>query len=259
MSYDEHPSSIETDFEILSRSEEPKNKPDTKTILKHLALFVLTFISVSVVSSIFVGLGNGISTIGPLVLPGTEDLLRGALFASLLLSFLTFHEFGHYFAAVYHNIKVSLPYYIPLPVGIGTLGAVIRIKEKIHQTKKLFDIGIAGPIAGFIVSLIVLIVGFATLPEPSHVQNFGGHEELKAYVAQTGEYPTEILSQDEGTVLIFGNTILYGFLASLFDNVPPLWEMYHYPWLLAGWFGLFFTALNLMPVGQLDGGHILYS
>ena len=259
LSYDEHPSSIETDFEILSRSEEPKNKPDTKTILKHLALFVLTFISVSVVSSIFVGLGNGISTIGPLVLPGTEDLLRGALFASLLLSFLTFHEFGHYFAAVYHNIKVSLPYYIPLPVGIGTLGAVIRIKEKIHQTKKLFDIGIAGPIAGFIVSLIVLIVGFSTLPEPSHVQNFGGHEELKAYVAQTGEYPTEILSQDEGTVLIFGNTILYGFLASLFDNVPPLWEMYHYPWLLAGWFGLFFTALNLMPVGQLDGGHILYS
>jgi len=176
LSNDEHPSSIETDFEILSRSEESKNKPDTKTILKHLALFVLTFISVSVVSSIFVGLGNGISTIGPLVLPGTEDLLRGVLFASLLLSFLTFHEFGHYFAAVYHNIKVSLPYYIPLPVGIGTLGAVIRIKEKIHQTKKLFDVGVAGPIAGFVVSLIVLIVGFATLPEPSHVQSFGGHD-----------------------------------------------------------------------------------
>ena len=104
----------------------------------------------------------------------------------------------------------------------------------------MFDVGVAGPIAGFVVSLIVLIVGFATLPEPSHVQSFGGHEELKVYVAQIGEYPTEILSEDEGTVLIFGNTILYGFLASLFDNVPPLWEMYHYPWLLAGWFGLFF-------------------
>ena len=259
LSNDDHQTSIETEFEIISRSEEPKNKPDTKTVLKHLALFVLTFISVSIVSSVLVGFGSGTSIIGPLVLPGQGDLMRGVLFASLLLSFLTFHEFGHYYAAVYHKIKVSLPYYIPLPLGIGTMGAVIRIKEKIHQTKKLFDVGVAGPIAGFVVSLIILIVGFATLPEPSHVQNFAGHEELKAYVAQTGEYPTEVLSSEEGAVVIFGNTILYGFLASLFENVPPLWEMYHYPWLLAGWFGLFFTALNLMPVGQLDGGHILYS
>ncbi|MEP1152537.1 MAG: site-2 protease family protein [Balneola sp.] len=259
MSYDDQKSPIETDFEIISRSEGPKNKPDVKTILKHLALFLLTFLSVSVVSSIFVGFGEGVSSFGPLTLPGTEDLIRGALFAFLLLSFLTFHEFGHYFAAVYHNIKVSLPYFIPLPAGIGTLGAVIRIKERIDHTKKLFDVGVAGPIAGFIVSLIVLIVGFATLPEPSYVENFAGHEELKAYVAQTGEYPTEVLSESEGMIIIFGDTILYGFLSSLFDNVPPLWEMYHYPFLLAGWFGLFFTALNLMPVGQLDGGHILYS
>jgi membrane-associated protease RseP (regulator of RpoE activity) len=250
---------IEANYEVIAQKRVSKNKPDAKTITKHLVLFVLTFISVSVVSSIFVGFGNGTTLIGPLMLPSPTDLLRGVLFASLLLSFLTFHEFGHYFAAVYHKIKVSLPYYIPLPLGIGTLGAVIRIKEKIHQTKKLFDVGIAGPIAGFIVSLIVLLIGFATLPEPSFVENFSGHEELKAYVAQTGEFPTEVLSEDEGSVIIFGNTLLYGFLSSFFDNVPPLWEMYHYPWLLAGWFGLFFTALNLMPVGQLDGGHILYS
>ncbi len=250
---------IEAKSEVLPTKKEFKNKPDTKTILKHLGLFVLTFISVSVVGSVFVGFGDGTFIIGPLILPGAEDLLRGVLFATLLLSFLTFHEFGHYFAAVYHNIKVTLPYYIPLPVGIGTLGAVIRIKEKIHQTKKLFDIGVAGPLAGFIVSLIILIVGFATLPEPNYVQNFGGHEELKEYVARTGEYPENVLGGAEGMTIVFGNTLLYGFLASMFDNVPPLWEMYHYPWLLAGWFGLFFTALNLMPVGQLDGGHILYS
>ena len=259
MSYDSPKSNVDADFEILSQNRYSKNKPDAKTIAKHLGLFVLTFISVSVVGSVFVGYGSGFTQIGPIVLPGTQDLLRGVLFASLLLSFLTFHEFGHYFAAVYHNIKVSLPYYIPLPVGIGTLGAVIRIKEKIHRTKELFDIGIAGPIAGFIVSFIILIVGFANLPDPSHVQNFAGHEELKAYVAQTGTFPTEVLSSNEGTVIIFGETLLYNFLASFFENVPPLWEMYHYPFLLAGWFGLFFTALNLMPVGQLDGGHILYS
>jgi len=175
LSKNEPNSSIETHFEILDRKEEPKNKPDTKTILKHLGLFILTFISVSILSSLFVGYGQGVTMLGPVALPGQEDLLRGVLFATLLLSFLTFHEFGHYFAAVYHNIKVSLPYYIPLPVGIGTLGAVIRIKEKIHQTKKLFDVGVAGPVAGFIVSLIVLLIGFSTLPEPSHVENFAGH------------------------------------------------------------------------------------
>lgn len=252
-------SSIEAEFELLSAKEEPKNKPDARTIFRHALLFVLTFISVSVVGSVFVGFGDGTSIIGPLILPAAGDLLRGVLFATLLLSFLTFHEFGHYFAAVYHNIKVTLPYYIPLPLGIGTLGAVIRIKERIHQTKQLFDIGIAGPIAGFIVSLIVLMIGFATLPEPEFIMNFSGHEEIKEYVSQTGEFPDEVFGGEEGMTIVFGNTLLYGFLASFFDNVPPLWEMYHYPFLLAGWFGLFFTALNLMPVGQLDGGHILYS
>ncbi len=250
---------ISADFEIISQSDEPKNKPNLNTILKHLGLFIATFITISVIGSVFVGFGEGITLLGPLALPGSDDLLRGALFATLLLSFLTFHEFGHYFAAVYHRISVSLPYYIPLPLGIGTLGAVIRIKERIHETKKLFDIGIAGPLAGFIVSLIVLFIGFTTLPDPSFVQNFSGHEELKAYVAEYGSYPTEQLTTPDGSTLIVGETLLYTFTSSFFDNVPPMWEMYHFPFLFAGWLGLFFTALNLMPVGQLDGGHILYS
>ncbi len=250
---------ISADFEIISRVDEPKNKPNLKTILKHLGLFLTTFITVSVIGTVFVGFGGEIIFLGPLALPGSDDLMRGALFATLLLSFLTFHEFGHYFAAVYHRISVTLPYYIPLPLGIGTLGAVIRIKEKIHETKKLFDIGIAGPLAGFIVSLIVLIIGFSTLPDPSFVQNFSGHEELKAYVSEHGTYPTEQLTTEDGSTLIVGNTLLFTFISSFFENVPPMWEMYHFPFLFAGWLGLFFTALNLMPVGQLDGGHILYS
>lgn len=195
----------------------------------------------------------------PFAIPNTVDLLRGLLFAGLLLAFLTFHEFGHYFAAVHHNIKVSLPYYIPLPLGIGTLGAVIRIKEPIRRMHKLFDVGAAGPVAGFIVALSVLLIGFATLPEPSYVQNFAGHEQLKEYVAVNGAYPDFITDENEQGVLTVGNTLLYSALASMFENVPPMWEMYHYPFLFAGWLGLFFTALNLMPVGQLDGGHILYS
>ncbi|WP_020403798.1 site-2 protease family protein [Gracilimonas tropica] len=248
---------ITTDFEVISSTEEQKNNPDTKTKLKHLGLFLLTLCFVTLTGANFVGFDP---ILFPFGIPNTQDILRGLLFAGLLLSFLTVHEFGHYFAAVKHNIRVTLPYYIPIPIGIGTMGAVIRIKERIRKMHQLFDVGASGPVAGFIVALIVLLVGFATLPEPDYVQNFSGHEELKEYVAQNGTYPDFITDEVEGQgVLTIGNTLLYTALASMFENVPPMWEMYHYPFLFAGWLGLFFTALNLMPVGQLDGGHILYS
>lgn len=247
---------VNADFETISSVEEPKNKPGRKTILKHLGLFLLTVFFVTMTGANFVGFDP---VLFPFAIPNTVDLLRGLLFAGLLLSFLTVHEFGHYFAAVYHKIKVTLPYYIPIPIGIGTLGAVIRIKEPIRRMHKLFDVGAAGPVAGFVVALTVLLVGFSTLPEPDYVQNFAGHEELKEYVSENGTYPDFITDETEQGVLTIGNTLLYSALASMFDNVPPMWEMYHYPFLFAGWLGLFFTALNLMPVGQLDGGHILYS
>lgn len=236
----------------------PKNKPTKKTILKHLGLFILTFASVSIVSTLLVGLPTD-KLLWGFIPTSEEGLLRGVLFASLLLGFLTVHEFGHYFAAVFHKVKVSLPYYIPIPLGIGTLGAVIRIKEQIHNTKKLFDIGAAGPLAGFIVSLIVLFIGFFTLPDISYLNEFGDHNYIIENYQTTGEFPDEPIVQEGQMVLFFGGTPLYNFLSSLFENAPPLWEIQHYPFLLAGWFGLFFTALNLMPVGQLDGGHILYS
>lgn len=241
--------------------EAPKNKPDARTIFRHVVLFVLTFISVSFVSTFLVGKSLETVTIGsiPIPFPPQSDLLRGVLFASLLLSFLTIHEFGHYFAAVFHKVRVTLPYYIPIPVGIGTLGAVIRIKEQINETKKLFDIGAAGPIAGFVVSLIILFIGFATLPDAEFLNEFGDHSYVVEYFNEHGVYPDEPHLEEGQIAFFFGDTPLYHFISSMFDNAPPLWEIMHYPFLLAGWFGLFFTALNLMPVGQLDGGHILYS
>lgn len=256
MSQELYPEDIESEFEVISRKAEPKNKPDTKTILKHLGLFVLTLFFVTMTGANFVGFEP---VLFPFAIPETQDLLRGFLFATLLLGFLTFHEFGHYFAAVYHKVRVTLPYYIPIPVGIGTLGAVIRIKERIKKVHKLFDVGVAGPIAGFVVAFTVLLIGFSTLPEPDYINNFAGHEPIKEYVAENGTFPSSVEIVEEQEVLTVGNTLLYSFLASMFDNVPPMWEMYHYPFLFAGWLGLFFTALNLMPVGQLDGGHILYS
>lgn len=235
------------------KSPAPKNKPTFVEILKHSALFVATFACVTFFGIIFVGQDVGAESY-------LDMWPHGALFAALLLGFLATHEFGHYFAAVYHNVKVSLPYFIPVPLGIGTIGAVIRIKEQVQSTRKLFDIGIAGPIAGFVVSLGVLLYGFATLPEPTFIENFSGHEAVINHIQETGTFPEESPETPDGVgSIIIGNTLLYSFLASFFENVPPMYEMFHYPFLFAGWLGLFFTALNLMPIGQLDGGHILYS
>ncbi|TYP93863.1 hypothetical protein LX73_1578 [Fodinibius salinus] len=259
---DNKPPTETTDFQLdlvnaqSSFSQQVRQELDPKTIAKHLALFLITVLTVSLTGSSFVGFNPAPF---PLGLPSLSDFFRGLLFAGLLLGFLGVHEFGHYFAAVYHKIKVTLPYFIPIPLGIGTFGAVIRIKQKINDTYKMFDVGASGPLAGFVVSLVVLIYGFSTLPEPSYIQNFEGHEAVKEYVAENGVYPDNPPQETNGNVLMVGNTILYSALASFYENVPPMWEMYHYPFLFAGWLGLFFTALNLTPIGQLDGGHILYS
>ncbi len=224
----------------------------------HLLLFVVTLAST---------VQAGGTWAGRALLYESEGIwafiLDGLRFGGSLLLFLTVHEFGHYFAAKHHRVSTTLPFYIPVPfVGIGTLGAVIRIREPIPSTRKLFDIGAAGPIAGFVVALGVLLYALATLPPPDYLFTQMGHESLKRYIEQYGQYPDQMLPADpgtEGTRLVVGQTMLFWFLSQLFAHVPPMYEMYHYPMLFAGWLGLFFTALNLLPVGQLDGGHILYA
>ncbi|HEX7069717.1 MAG TPA: site-2 protease family protein [Rhodothermales bacterium] len=188
----------------------------------------------------------------------------GIRFALSLLLFLTVHEFGHYIAARRHGISTSLPYYIPAPplFTFGTLGAVIRIREPIPTVRKLFDVGASGPLAGFVVALGVLLIGFLTLPPPSYLFDLLGHEEIQRYIEQHMAYPREMPAIDpefEGTVPVVGQTLLFWILSQFFADVPPMYELYHFPVLFAGWLGLFFTALNLLPVGQLDGGHILYA
>jgi len=191
----------------------------------------------------------------------TGFLMDGLRYAVPLLGFLTVHEFGHYFTARYHRIDTSLPYYIPFPFnGIGNFGAVIRIREAIPSTRKLFDVGVAGPLAGFVVALGALLYGFATLPGPEYLLDQPGHEALKQYIQQNGTFPSTHPEPEPGTlIIVVGQTPLYWMLSQLFAHVPPMYEMYHYPVLFAGWLGLFFTALNLLPVGQLDGGHVLYA
>ncbi len=240
-----------------------------RVIFRHSTLFVLTFISASLTGALFVGHTAGIPD--DFILFSAEGfrfymnmvIWEGVLFAALLLGFLAVHEFGHYFAAMRHKISASLPYFIPFPISpIGTLGAVIRIRSQIKNSRHMFDVGAAGPLAGFIAALLILLYGFTTLPDPDYIQNFAGHELLNEYIAEHGNFPDEPLSDSgnrEPDVMVLGNTLLFSFIASFFDKAPPMWELYHYPFLFAGWLGLFFTALNLLPVGQLDGGHILYT
>ena len=179
----------------------------------------------------------------------------GLEYSFLILLFLTAHEFGHYFAARKHNVDSTLPYYIPMPfpffINFGTFGAVIKTRSPINSRKALFDIGIAGPLAGFVVCVTYLIIGLSTLPGKEFIYQI--HPEyLTLY---NGEIPT--------TSLHFGDTLMYYLMSQVFANpngwLPPMNDIYHYPLLNVGWFGLFVTTLNLLPFGQLDGGHITYA
>ena len=220
----------------------------------HILLFVATVASTTVTWILW----SPTATDWPSFFQGPE-LKTGFLFACSLLGFLTVHEFGHYFAARYHKINASLPYFIPLPLlAIGTLGAVISIRQPLPDKKRLLDVGAAGPIAGFVAALVLMIVAFATMPGPEVVLEYEGHDELKEYVSQYGTWPDIMPEGQEGSPII-GNTILFWVMTQLFDGTPPPYELYHNPLLFAAWLALFFTALNLLPVGQLDGGHVTYA
>jgi len=138
---------------------------------------------------------------------------------------------------------------IPGFLNFGSLGAVIKTKSRVPDNIAMFDIGVYGPISGFIASLIVLLWGFTHLPDITYLYHI---------------HPEYIFTGIPESGLRFGDTLLYSFFsktAAFFGAgfIPPMNEIYHYPYLCAGWFGLFVTAMNLLPVGQLDGGHIFYT
>ena len=181
-----------------------------------------------------------------------ENFRFGLTYAILLLTVISAHEFGHYFAARFHKVSVTLPYYIPFPFlflnPFGTMGAVIKMKSRTQSRKSLFDIGVAGPISGWIVAIAILIIGYLTLPPISYLYSI--HPEYA-----TNGIPT--------TGFTFGSNLVFLAFEKIFSSpkvfIPPMNEVYHYPFLCVGWFGMLITALNMMPVGQLDGGHISYT
>jgi len=222
-------------------------KPKKDRLLLHIGLFIVTFITTTISGVQWISASGG-----PYEL---SELLIGLPYSISILLIITFHEFGHYFAAMYHKVKATLPFYIPFPpiaylINFGTMGAVIRTRTRIQSKKAMFDIGVAGPIAGFIVTVAVLIYGMLNVPGIDYLL----HIHPDYFDPNYGK---------EGLSLVFGDSILFSFLREIFIQpgqfFPPMSEIYHYPYLCVGWFGLFITSMNMIPVGQLDGGHISYS
>jgi len=166
-------------------------------------------------------------------------ILLGVPFASTLMLILLAHEMGHYLCCRYYGVNATLPFFIPAPTLIGTLGAFIRIRSPIRSRAALFDIGIAGPIAGFVVAVTVLIFALPL----SKVMSPG----MAGSDIQLG-YP-----------LIFRLAWYVLPLGQLKASTSALHSIYFHPTAIAAWVGMFATALNLLPGGQLDGGHIVFS
>lgn len=223
--------------------------------LVHLGLFLLTLFTTLTAGALLGGvdaLGTRAVAIGGFSVPVPTTIDFGALwvgapFAFTLLLILAVHEMGHYLAARHHGVKASWPYFIPVPAYlsvVGTFGAFIRITGPSVRRSVLFDIGVAGPLASFVLSAVALGVGLSW----SSPSGFRG-ASLTPFFVQFADQP-----------LGLGSSLLSHALA--FTRFPMLIgaeSILLHPVAFAGWVGLLLTALNLLPFGQLDGGHVLYS
>src|SRR5215467_9200010 len=174
------------------------------------------------------------------VLAHPSRLLLGIPYSASLLAILLSHEMGHYLLCRYYGVRATLPFFIPAPTLIGTLGAVIRIKAPIRSRRALFDIGIAGPIAGFLVAVATLAIAIL-FSKPLH--------------------------NTPASELQLGYPLIFDFVQSVLRHIAPnravarlpVDQLYLHPMAVAAWVGMYATALNLLPSGQLDGGHIVFA
>ena len=204
----------------------------------HVLLLVLTLGSTALIGvSHYVAFISDYSSTASqgLPMPFVQLALHGLWYGGTVIAILGCHELGHYFACRYYDVDASLPYFLPFPLSlVGTFGAFIKIREPIPNKAMLFDIGIAGPIAGFVVTVPALFIGVAM----SHVVRV----------------PPDFVGWELGEPLLFqlAAKLLWG-------TIPDGYSLNMHPMAFAAWFGMLATALNLFPIGQLDGGHISYA
>ena len=201
----------------------------------HALLFLATVVSTTLVgASHYESFASDFGA-NRLMLDSTALVVRGFWYSGTILAILGCHELGHYFACRYYDVDASLPFFLPAPLPLtGTLGAFIRIREPIPSKRMLFDIGIAGPIAGFVVAVPALFVGLA--------------------LSRIVIFPPDMDGLSLGEPLLFklASRLVWG-------ATPDGYTVNLHPVAFAAWFGLLATSLNLFPIGQLDGGHISYA
>jgi len=237
-------------IELLPAAGEPlRAAPERPRYLLALTLFALTVLSTITLSPVMYVLSRtDITTNLPFYLTPEgvvgvwrdPVLLRAGLsFACAAMSILFAHEMGHYIACRRYGIACTLPYFLPVPINFGTFGAFIKIKEPIRNKRELFDIGVAGPIAGFIVLIPFLLYGVA-------------HSQLGTLVPAPPDSPSLVMTPGHSLALLLAARLFFGPLhAGQYLNLHPM--------ALGAWLGLLATSINLLPLGQLDGGHILYA
>ena len=218
-----------------------KPEQKTKPVWVNLTLLIATLITTLITGSLLeLGYGDLQSVPNIIEVFQPQNLLAGAVFFSLpLMSILFIHEMGHYYFSKRHQLQTSLPFFIPVPpilpgFNIGTFGALISSGDPMPDKKTLFDVGISGPIAGFIVAIPVTIIGILT----SDVVPF-----------------TSLPSGET----ILGTSLLFSLLSSVLLTIPEGFAVDLNSIAFAGWIGLLITSINLLPAGQLDGGHIFRS
>ena len=199
-----------------------------RSLTVHAGLFAATVLSATLA-------GTAPAGVEPRQLVANPALfLRGLPFAATLVTILLVHEFGHYLTCLRYRVSATLPYFLPAPLvsPVGTFGAFIRIRSRFPDRRALFDIGASGPWAGFVVALVATVIGLA------HSTVLGAPPEWHGYE--------------------WGDSLLTALLVRVVLHADSATVVLH-PIAFAGWFGLFVTSLNLLPVGQLDGGHVLYA
>ena len=208
----------------IVKYEEHDYQKEKKIPILNIVLLVLTFITTTIAGANAEGAFWNV-------------MISGLPYSIAIIIILLSHEMGHYFAAKRFGVRATLPYFIPFPSLFGTMGAVIKTKSPIPDRRALFYIGTMGPLSGFVVSLIAVIIGI--------------------YLSEIKPVP---VPSKEILIPVMGDSLLFKFLVwKIHGTMHPGYDLYLSGIAWAGWIGFFVTSLNLIPIGQLDGGHILYS